>query len=54
MFLQIAEVGSLPAGVCDLYEATGSRKECAYTWDTMRNSNCKIPGKFRPRFRFDR
>lgn len=32
----------------------GSRKECQYTWDTMRNTNSQIPSKFKPRCRFDR
>lgn len=38
----------------DMWESTGSRKECLYTWDTMRNTNLQWSGKFKPRMRFDR
>ena len=37
-----------------MWEACGSRKECQYTWDTTRNTNKELPGKFKPRCRFDR
>jgi len=40
--------------VHDLWESTGSRKECLYTWDTSRNTNLQWPGKFKPKLRFDR
>ncbi|XP_014664518.1 PREDICTED: tyrosyl-DNA phosphodiesterase 2-like [Priapulus caudatus] len=51
---EIVEIGGLPEGISDLYEVTGSRPECKYTWDTNRNDNCIFPGKFKPRCRFDR
>ena len=38
----------------DVWVATGSRKEVEHTWDTLRNTNTEIPGKFKPRMRFDR
>ena len=50
---QLAAVGGIPSGVCDVWEATGSRKECLYTWDMMRNTNL-VFDKFKPRCRFDR
>jgi tyrosyl-DNA phosphodiesterase 2 len=52
--VEITGVGGLPKGVHDVWEATGKRKECAYTWDTMRNTNLVMNGKFKPRCRFDR
>ncbi|XP_022314579.2 tyrosyl-DNA phosphodiesterase 2-like isoform X2 [Crassostrea virginica] len=50
---ELAAVGGIPSGVCDVWEATGSRKECLYTWDMMRNTNL-VFDKFKPRCRFDR
>ncbi|XP_062596386.1 tyrosyl-DNA phosphodiesterase 2-like [Saccostrea cucullata] len=50
---ELKEVGGIPSGVCDVWEATGSRKECLYTWDMMRNTNL-VFDKFKPRCRFDR
>lgn len=44
----------MPNKINDVWEATGSRKECLYTWDCMRNTNLKMNGKFKPRYRFDR
>lgn len=37
-----------------MWESTGSRKECLYTWDCLRNTNLKMNSKFKPRCRFDR
>lgn len=37
-----------------MWESTGSRKECLYTWDCLRNTNLKMNGKYKPRCRFDR
>lgn len=37
-----------------MWESTGSRKECLYTWDCSRNTNLKINAKYKPRCRFDR
>lgn len=50
---EVASVG-LPDKVQDVWVATGSRKEVEHTWDTLRNTNTEIPGKFKPRMRFDR
>lgn len=43
-----------PDGVVDFWEATGKRKEAAYTWDTLRNDNKQMSGGGKPRCRFDR
>lgn len=52
---ELAESGGLPEGWIDVWEATGKRPECRYTWDTMRNDNLDTNfGKFKPRCRFDR
>ncbi|XP_076031726.1 tyrosyl-DNA phosphodiesterase 2-like [Oratosquilla oratoria] len=50
---EVTQVG-LPEGVHDMWETCGSRKECKYTWDTLRNTNKEMGGKFKPRMRFDR
>jgi len=52
--LQLVLAGGIPPGIEDLWISCGSRKECQYTWDTLRNCNKEIPGKFKPRLRFDR
>lgn len=46
--------GGLPRNTVDLWEAGGSRPECRYTWDMTRNTNTELPGRFKPRCRFDR
>ncbi|KAJ9581005.1 hypothetical protein L9F63_023816 [Diploptera punctata] len=46
--------GGIPPGLEDLWISCGSRKECQYTWDMTRNMNKEIPGRFKPRCRFDR
>ncbi|XP_069705027.1 tyrosyl-DNA phosphodiesterase 2-like [Periplaneta americana] len=46
--------GGIPPGIDDLWIATGARKECQYTWDMVRNCNKEMPGRFKPRCRFDR
>ncbi|XP_057370776.1 tyrosyl-DNA phosphodiesterase 2-like [Daphnia carinata] len=51
---ELANVGGLPDRTYDVWEACGSRKECQWTWDTMRNTNKEFPGQFKPRCRFDR
>lgn len=50
---EVVQAG-LPHGVVDLWEACGQRPECKWTWDTMRNTNREMPGRFKPRLRFDR
>ena len=50
---EVAKVG-IPTGVEDLWIVLGKRKECQYTWDTLRNTNLQMSGKFKPRCRFDR
>ena len=52
--LQMEAIGGLPAGIVDVWEATGSRKEARYTWDMFRNDNLGHEGKWRTRMRFDR
>lgn len=52
--LQLTELGGLPAGIEDVWVTCGSRKECAYTFDLLRNDNLLFNGKFKPRCRFDR
>nr|CAD7440518.1 unnamed protein product [Timema bartmani]CAD7457834.1 unnamed protein product [Timema tahoe] len=51
---ELEQLGGLPPGVEDLWKTCGSRKECQYTWDMLRNSNKEFPGRFKPRSRFDR
>lgn len=50
---EVDQIG-LPNRVHDVWISCGSRKECQWTWDTMRNTNKQMPGKFKPRCRFDR
>ncbi|XP_049857278.1 tyrosyl-DNA phosphodiesterase 2-like isoform X1 [Schistocerca gregaria] len=50
----LTAAGGLPPGVDDLWISCGSRKTCQYTWDMLRNTNVEFPGKYKPRFRFDR
>lgn len=52
--LQVAEIGGLPDKLYDIWEVTGRRREAEYTWDMQRNDNLEMPGKFKPRLRFDR
>ncbi|XP_063041476.1 tyrosyl-DNA phosphodiesterase 2 [Engraulis encrasicolus] len=49
---EVAKVGGLPAGVCDLWESLGKQEHCRYTWDTKANSNKSVP--YISRCRFDR
>lgn len=51
---ELSAIGGPPKDVYDIWESTGKRKECIYTWDCMRNTNLKMNGKFKPRCRFDR
>ncbi|XP_014666334.1 PREDICTED: tyrosyl-DNA phosphodiesterase 2-like [Priapulus caudatus] len=51
---EIVQIGGLPEGISDLYEVTGSRPECYYTWDNARNDNLYFPQRVKSRFRFDR
>jgi tyrosyl-DNA phosphodiesterase 2 len=52
--LQLELAGGIAPGIEDLWISCGSRKECQYTWDMVRNCNKELPGRFRPRCRFDR
>ena len=38
----VTAVGGLPAGIDDLWIRSGSRKECQWTWDMMRNTNKEV------------
>jgi tyrosyl-DNA phosphodiesterase 2 len=51
---EVQQIGGLPRGVDDIWEATGRRQEAAYTWDTQRNDNLEWAHRFGPRCRFDR
>lgn len=51
---ELEQIGGIPPGIDDLWIACGSRPECTYTWDAQRNDNTEIPGRFKPRMRFDR
>lgn len=51
---ELTVIGGMPTDVCDIWESTGKRKECLYTWDCLRNTNLTINSKFKPRCRFDR
>jgi len=53
---EITSIGNLPNGVYDLWNKTGKRKECLYTWDMNKNTNLSFPGDatYKPRARFDR
>ncbi|KAL2080534.1 hypothetical protein ACEWY4_024327 [Coilia grayii] len=49
---EVAKVGGLPAGVCDVWETLGREEHCRYTWDTKANGNKSVP--YVSRCRFDR
>jgi len=51
---ELTSMGGIPNGIYDMWECTGKRKECLYTWDCTRNNNLSMNGKFKPRLRFDR
>ena len=51
---ELAGLGGLPAGVRDVWEQLGSRKEVEHTWDMQRNTNLEMPGKRKPRLRSHR
>lgn len=52
---ELEDWGGIPPDWEDAWTATGSRAECRYTWDTLRNDNLKTNfGKYKPRCRFDR
>ena len=38
----VTAAGSIPAGLEDLWIRSGSRKECQWTWDMMRNTNKEV------------
>lgn len=49
---EVAKVGGLPVGVCDVWESLGKEELTRYTWDTKANSNKSVP--YVSRCRFDR
>ncbi|GAB6028296.1 hypothetical protein CHUAL_002473 [Chamberlinius hualienensis] len=51
---ELNSVGGIPAGLEDLWITCGSRPECIYTWDPVRNTNLEMAYPHRARFRFDR
>lgn len=54
VLFKLSAMGGLPKQIYDMWESTGSRKECLYTWDCSRNTNLKMNGKYKPKCRFDR
>jgi len=50
--IEINEIGGLPKGVVDCWEAMGSDPNTQYTWDMLNNKNLQMDSK--PRCRFDR
>ena len=38
----VTAAGGIPAGLEDLWIRSGSRKECQWTWDMMRNTNKEV------------
>ncbi|KAM7536537.1 hypothetical protein Aperf_G00000085421 [Anoplocephala perfoliata] len=57
---EVSELGGLPAGMVDIWEVCGARREAKNTWDPRRNPNIHLdnpgPGSRKPNsgFRFDR
>jgi len=51
---EVASLGGAPPPARDVWEQLGSREELRWTWDNQRNTNKEIPGKWKPRCRFDR
>uniref|UniRef100_W5MF67 Tyrosyl-DNA phosphodiesterase 2 n=2 Tax=Lepisosteus oculatus TaxID=7918 RepID=W5MF67_LEPOC len=49
---EVAKLGGLPSGVCDIWEFLGRPEHCKYTWDTKTNTNRKVC--YVSRLRFDR
>ena len=51
---EVKSVGGIPASARDVWEQLGKREELRWTWDLQRNTNKEMPGKWKPRCRFDR
>lgn len=55
---EVTSLGGPNSKIKDVWQLTGSRKECQFTWDMTRNDNLKLEAMgrngFKPRFRFDR
>lgn len=47
-------MGGIPEGISDVWEMTGSRLNCEFTWDLLLNTNKKFDSDHKPRLRFDR
>lgn len=54
VFCQLSEMGGIPEGISDVWEMTGSRSNCEFTWDLLLNTNKKCDSYHKPRYRFDR
>ena len=50
---ELAQVGGISEGLSDLWEETGARPECRYTWDMTRNTNLEVcrPGSLVERWK---
>ena len=46
-FPEVVAVG-IPAGVVDVWEHTGARKDVKYTWDLTRNTNKQVKNSIGP------
>lgn len=51
---ELEDAGGLPRDWIDVWESTGKKKECQYTWDMTRNDNLQMNSRWKPRCRFDR
>lgn len=51
---ELSEMGGIPEGISDVWEMTGSRSNCEFTWDLLLNTNKKCDSYHKPRYRFDR
>ena len=46
----LVAIGGLPKNISDVWEATGERKECKFTWDLTRNTNLTWNKQFKVTF----
>ncbi|ESN91077.1 hypothetical protein HELRODRAFT_116381 [Helobdella robusta] len=51
---ELEKIGGLKNGLVDVWEQTGRRSEAQFTWDTKKNDNLSVSGRYKPRHRFDR
>lgn len=51
---ELSEMGGIPEGISDVWEMTGSKSNCKFTWDMLLNTNKEFDSGHKPRCRFDR